>query len=221
MAGSRDFDLLVFDFDGTLADSAGWFKSILPDVARRFRFRCPDEAELEELRHKPPREVMRILKIPGWKLALIAMHARRRAAKADAFPLLDGVPDVLALLAARGVKLAIVSSNAEVNVRRALGPDLSGKIDAWSCGAAMFGKARHFEDVLEKLDTPAARALAVGDELRDIDAAREVGLRTGAVAWGIGMKDALEAARPDFCFDTVADFRRFLEDRYPSPDVKP
>ncbi len=214
MAQSRDFDLMIFDFDGTLADSAGWFRSILPDVARRFRFRCPDEAELEELRHKPPREVMRILKIPGWKLALIAMHARKRAAKADAFPLFDGMPEVLTSLAAHGVKLAIVSSNAEINVRRALGPDLSRQIAAWSCGAAMFGKARHFQDVLEKLDVRPARALAVGDEIRDIDAAREVGLNTAAVAWGFGMKDALEAARPDFCFETVADFRAFLDRRY-------
>lgn len=214
MTGSRDFDLMIFDFDGTLADSAGWFRSILPDVARKFRFRCPDDAELEELRHKPPREVMRILKIPGWKLALIAVHARKRAAKADAFPLFDGVPDVLNCLAARGMKLAIVSSNAEVNVRRALGPDLSTKIAAWSCGAAMFGKARHFRDVLDKLDVPAARALAVGDEIRDIDAAREVGLRNAAVAWGFGMKDALEAAGPDFSFETVADFRRFVETIY-------
>ncbi len=218
LTGARDFDLLIFDFDGTLADSAGWFRSILPDVARRFRFRCPDDAELDELRHKPPREVMRILKIPGWKLALIAMHARRRAAKAEAFPLFAGVPDVLTHLAARGVKLAIVSSNAEVNVRRALGPDLSGKIDAWSCGAAMFGKARHFQDVLEKLDIAASRALAVGDEIRDIDAAREVGLRTAAVAWGFGMKDALEAAGPDFCFETVDAFRGFLKARYPDTE---
>jgi phosphoglycolate phosphatase len=51
----RDFDLLVFDFDGTLANSASWFRSILPDLSQRFGFRCPDEDELEVLRHKPPR----------------------------------------------------------------------------------------------------------------------------------------------------------------------
>lgn len=210
MSTARDFDLLIFDFDGTLANSASWFRSILPDLARRFGFRCPDEHELEMLRHKPPREVMRILKIPGWKLVFIAVHVRKRAAKAAAFPLFEGIPDVLAQLAAQGVPIAVVSSNAEGNVRRALGPDLSAQVAAWSCGAGMFGKAKHFRDVLRMLDVAPGRALAVGDEIRDIDAAREVGLKTAAVAWGFGMKPALEAARPDFFFENVEGFSRFV-----------
>ena len=211
MSTLRDFDLLVFDFDGTLANSASWFRSILPDLARRFGFRCPDEEELEVLRHKPPREVMRILKIPGWKLVFIAVHVRKRAAKAEAFPLFDGVPEVLRAIAAKGVRVAVVSSNAEVNVRRALGPELSAQVAAWSCGAGMFGKAKHFRDVLRELKVAPERALAVGDEIRDIEAAREVGLNTAAVAWGFGMKPALEAAGPDLLFETVGEFQGFLE----------
>lgn len=210
MSTLRDFDLLVFDFDGTLANSADWFRSILPDLARRFGFRCPDEEELEVLRHKPPREVMRILKIPGWKLVFIAVHVRKRAAKAEAFPLFDGVPEVLRSISARGVKIAVVSSNAEGNVRRALGPELSALVSSWSCGAGMFGKAKHFRDVLKKMRVAPDRVLAVGDEIRDIEAAREVGLQTAAVAWGFAMKPALDAAEPDYCFGTVAEFREFL-----------
>ncbi|MDP3458735.1 MAG: HAD hydrolase-like protein [Hyphomonas sp.] len=211
MSTARDFDLLIFDFDGTLANSASWFRSILPDLARRFGFRCPDEEELEVLRHKPPREVMRLLNIPGWKLVFIAVHVRRRAARAEAFPLFDGVPEVLRLIASQGLKIAVVSSNAEVNVRRALGPELSALVASWSCGAGMFGKAKHFRDVLRELKVAPGRALSVGDEIRDIEAAREVGLKTAAVAWGFGMKPALEAAGPELMFETVEDFRVFLE----------
>lgn len=210
MNTARPFDLMIFDFDGTLADSAGWFRSILPDIAKRFGFRCPDAEELEDLRHKPPREVMRILKIPGWKLVLIAVHVRKRAAKAEAFPLFEGVPEMLAELAKQGVPMAVVSSNAEVNVRRALGPEMSAQVSAWSCGAGMFGKAKHFRDVLKKMHVAPDRVLAVGDEIRDIEAAREVGLKTAAVAWGFAMKPALEAAGPDYCFETVGAFRAFI-----------
>ncbi len=188
MSTLRDFDLLVFDFDGTLANSASWFRSILPDLSQRFGFRCPDEDELEVLRHKPPREVMRILKIPGWRLVFIAVYVRKRAAKAGAFPLFDGVPEVLRAIAAKGVRIAVVSSNAEGSVRRALGPELSALVTSWSCGAGLFGKAKHFRDVLRETKVAPARALSVGDEIRDIDAAREVGLKTAGVAWGFGMK---------------------------------
>ncbi len=207
----RDFDLVIFDFDGTLADSAGWFRSILPDLARRFRFRCPDEDELEVLRHKPPRDVMRILKIPHWKLVLIAVHVRKRAAKAEAFPLFGGVPDVLRAIAARGIKIALVSSNAEGNVRRALGPELSALVTTWSCGAGLFGKAKHFRDVLRATKVAPERALSIGDEIRDIEAARDIGLKAAAVAWGFGMKPALEAAEPDVMFGSVNELQAFFE----------
>ena len=210
MIRARDIDLLVFDFDGTLANSAGWFRSILPDIAKRFGFRCPDTDELEVLRHKPPREVMRILKIPGWKLVFIAMHVRKRAARAEAFPLFDEVPELLQQIASSGVRMAVVSSNAEINVRRALGPELSAKVAAWSCGAGMFGKAKHFRAVLRQLNVAPERALSVGDEIRDIDAARVVGLKAAAVAWGFGIKPALEAAKPDVMFETVGELRDFL-----------
>ncbi|MBI1399524.1 HAD hydrolase-like protein [Hyphomonas sp.] len=207
----RDFDLVIFDFDGTLADSAGWFRSILPDLARRFGFRCPDEDELEVLRHKPPRDVMRILKIPHWKLVLIAVHVRKRAAKAEAFPLFGGVPDVLRAIAARGIKISVVSSNAEGNVRRALGPELSALVTTWSCGAGLFGKAKHFRDVLRATKVAPERALSIGDEIRDIEAARDIGLKAAAVTWGFGMKPALEVAEPDVMFESVNELQRFFE----------
>lgn len=204
-------DLYIFDFDGTLADSAGWFRSILPDIAARFGFRCPEPDELELLRHKPPREVMRILNIPGWKLVFIAVHVRKRAAREGHFPIFDGIPDVLAEIKARGAKIAVVSSNAEASVRRALGPDLAGQIDMFSCGAGMFSKAKHFRDVLKRSGTESGRALSVGDELRDIEAARIVGLKTAAVGWGFAMQPALEAAGPDYCFSTIEEFKSFVE----------
>lgn len=210
MSSARDFDLLVFDFDGTLANSAGWLRSILPDLSRRFGFRCPEEDELEVLRHKPPREVMRILQIAGWKLVFMAMYVRERAAKAEAFPLFDGMSDVLQAIAAREMKIAVVSSNAEANVRRALGPDLSALVTSWSCGAGLFGKAKHFRKVLRETRVAPGRALSVGDETRDIEAARLVGMKTAAVAWGFGMKPALEAAGPDLMFDTVDELRTFI-----------
>jgi phosphoglycolate phosphatase len=207
---ARTFDLVIFDFDGTLGDSAGWFRSILPDIARRFGFRCPGDAELEVMRHQSPREVMRVLKIPGWKLPLIAMHVRRRAEQADAVALFDGIPELIASLAARGVKIAVVSSNSERNVRRTLGPEICGRIGVFSCGAAMMGKARHFRDVLEQLKVAPERALGIGDELRDILAAKAVGIRAVAVGWGMGSVETLQAAGPAHCFATVAALKAFL-----------
>ena len=203
-------DLIIFDFDGTLADSVGFFREMLPDLSRKFRFRLPSHEEQEAMRGHPPRDVMRALGIPGWKLPLIAVYARKRARASDAFPLYATTRDLLEALIEKRIPVAVVSSNAEAVVRRALGPEISSRISAWSCGAGMFGKAKHFRDVMKRLKADPARTLAVGDEIRDIDAAREVGIRSVAVCWGFAPVEALKAACPDHTFEDPAALKAFL-----------
>lgn len=193
--------LVIFDFDGTLADSVGFFRTLLPELAQKFGFRVPSLEEQEAMRGHPPRDVMRALGIPGWKLPFIAVHARKRARAAEAFPLFDGAAEVMAGLLDAGIPVAVVSSNAEAVVRRALGSEISVRISSWSCGAAMFGKAKHFREVIRATGAEAARTISVGDEIRDIDAAREVGIQAVAVSWGFAPASALKAAGPDQVFD--------------------
>ncbi|MFX8008309.1 HAD hydrolase-like protein, partial [Acinetobacter baumannii] len=62
------YRLVIFDFDGTLADSGDWFLSIADHLADRFNFRKVDPAEIERLRGQSSRYVIRYLGIPRWKL---------------------------------------------------------------------------------------------------------------------------------------------------------
>ncbi|OZB15192.1 MAG: HAD family hydrolase, partial [Hyphomonas sp. 34-62-18] len=48
-------DLIIFDFDGTLADSVGFFRALLPELSRKFGFRLPSFEEQEAMRGHPPR----------------------------------------------------------------------------------------------------------------------------------------------------------------------
>ncbi|WP_312166247.1 HAD hydrolase-like protein [Phenylobacterium sp.] len=203
------YRLIIFDFDGTLADSAPWFITVLNSVAERFGFRQVDEAEIAELRGRPSREVMRRLGLPAWKLPFIAAHVRKLAAEAaPSIGLFPGVDDMLRRLAERGVKVAIVSSNAEVTVRTVLGPDLAGLVAHYGCGASVFGKAAKFREVIRKAGVTEADVLSVGDEVRDIEAARKVRLATGAVTWGYATAEILRAQRPSAVFETTDDVLR-------------
>jgi phosphoglycolate phosphatase len=58
------YKLVIFDFDGTLADSAGWLFGVLNQVADRYGFRRVDEAEIAMLRGRDNREI--VLR-PGWR----------------------------------------------------------------------------------------------------------------------------------------------------------
>ncbi len=198
--------LALFDFDGTLADSFGWFQGVLGEVAGRFGFRAPHPDELEALRHCGTREILARLRVPLWQVPAIAAHMRAlKARDAGRIPLFAGAALMLAELHRGGVAIAMVSSDAEANLRRALGPETAALVSHWSCGASLLGKARRMRAVLRAAGVPGAEAMAIGDELRDAEAAREAGLPFGAVAWGYAAEAALAAQRP------AALFRRMEE----------
>jgi len=203
--------LVIFDFDGTLADSFPWFVGVLNGVAERYGFRrvLPDEVEL--LRGCDARRIMRHLRVPSWKLPFIANHMRGLMARdIDRITLFAGVPAMLRTLEERGVTVAIVSSNAVDNIRRVLGPDSAGRVARYACGASLFGKPAKFRRILRETGVPVSRVLAVGDEVRDIDAARSVGIACGAVTWGYARGDVLAARRPDHLFHRVEEIAALL-----------
>lgn len=205
------YRLAIFDFDGTLADSGDWFLSIADDLAERFRFRRIDSAEIETLRGRTTREVIRHVGIPRWKLPAIARHIHKRlAGETDRIDLFDGVTYMINELVASGVRIAVVTSNAEHNARAILGPDIVAKIDMFECGASLFGKAPRFKRVLRKLGVAHADAISIGDETRDLTAARKVGIDAGAVLWGYANRSILTALKPDVVFDSPAEVIDFL-----------
>lgn len=196
------YDLIIFDFDGTLADSLTWFRSVLGDVVDKHGLPPIDDERAEALRSLPPKTIMNELGIPSWKIPLLASDVRTRAAKnVDKIHLFDGITDVLETLSDNGMTLAVVSSNGETAVRAVLGEALCERIDIFACGAALFGKASIFRKVIRKAGTTPARTLSVGDEVRDMEAAREAGCAAGAVSWGFATRDVLKAQSPDYMFE--------------------
>ena len=203
------YDLAVFDFDGTLADSAAWFFGSLNEAAGRFGFRTTTEDERHALRRLGNREIIRRLRVPMWKLPAIARHMRRRAAEnVDSIRLFQGIPEALTTLRNKGTRLAIVSSNSEANVRRIIGGPLAGQIAFYGCGASLFGKTSKLRSAIRHCGADRARHLRRRRNARHrgcpgggggIRCGR-VGLRRGGGAARPQSHDRLSrrrAARPD------------------------
>ncbi|MBW8882912.1 MAG: HAD hydrolase-like protein [Asticcacaulis sp.] len=205
--------LIIFDFDGTLADSFPWFLDVFDTIADRFQFQRLDRSNIDALRHLDARELMRRHGVPLWKVPMIAAHARTLQGRdLDRIRLFDGVADVLGALKAGGVKTAVVTSNARENVETVLGAS-AAHIDHYACGSSLFGKAAKFKAMMKTLGVMPGDTLAIGDEVRDIDAARACGMRAGAVAWGYSAPERLKADYPDHVFDTPADILSVLDRR--------
>jgi phosphoglycolate phosphatase len=207
----KRYDLAIFDFDGTLADSAAWFRSTINHIAQRYGFRQIADAELNELRGQRSIDIIRYLGVPTWKMPFIARYMRQLVARdAHLIGLFEGVDTLLAWLVERDVAIAIVTSNSEANVRRILGEGNSRRVNHYACGASLLGKTSKFHAVIKQQGTRADRAIAIGDEARDIEAARRVGLAVGAVGWGYATIDFLRAQQPDYLFSSMEDIRRAI-----------
>lgn len=113
------FKLVVWDFDGTLADSvptaAAIFNRLAPDMGFK-----PIE-DLTAARSLSTRQFLKQHGISLWRLPkLVRRYQAAAAEEADRLKLVAGVPDVLAALASAGVRLGVLSSNREDNIRRCL-----------------------------------------------------------------------------------------------------
>lgn len=201
------YRLLIFDFDGTLADSFPAFEQAFGEAISRFGLRAVDVADIPRLRAMDAREIIRDLGLPLWKVPRVGKFVRERMA-ARPLCLFAGMERILRELARLGMKLTVVSSNSETNVRAALGPELSALFTTFDCGASLFGKAAKFRAVLRRTGIACEEALAVGDELRDAEAATAAGLAFGAVAWGYTDLAALQRSTPAEVFCEPADLLR-------------
>ena len=208
-----DYQLAIFDFDGTLIDSFGWFLGALDRLAERHRFRRIRPEELDELRGLDARTVIRRLEVAWWRLPAITRDARRLAAvDLDRLQLFNGVEAMLAALAEAGVQLAVVSTNSRENVERALGAS-ARLIDHYDCGGGLFRKRAGLRRVLRRAGVAPARALCIGDEIRDWRAARSAGIAFGAATWGFTRREALAALGPEHVFDNIEAIARCLAPR--------
>jgi phosphoglycolate phosphatase len=199
------YALAIFDLDGTLADSFPWFLRTINDIADHFNFRRVAPEDIEELRHASTREILAHLEVPLWKLPAIARHARRlKAEAASEISLFAGVEAMLRTLTDKSVQLALVTSDSEANAREKLG-DAAALFSHFDCAASLFGKAAKFRRVVRRAGVAPTQVISIGDEVRDIDAARAVGIACGAVCWGYAAPAALRALRPDHVFEHISD----------------
>lgn len=197
---------VIFDFDGTLADSREVVLAAYNEIAPRLRVRPVLREELTRLQSLPPREALREYAVSWWKLPLL-VHAVRRALRDEVLRIspCEGVGPLLRALSSRGVRCSVLSTNATSNIERFAEHHGFPRFEAVRGGVSMFGKARALERFVRAQRLDPARVLYVGDEVRDVEAARAAGVRCVAVSWGFSSRSALASRAPWRLVDSIAE----------------
>lgn len=204
--------LIIFDFDGTLADSFQCFCECLNICAQKFSFKAISDSDIPALRQMSSHEIIQRLQIPWWKQGLIARHMRRlMAERITEIQLFPDVPQALKELRAMGLELVLVTSNSKSNVRKILGPEVFDLFARGEFGVGLMGKKSRLKKVIRHFKLSATQAIYVGDEQRDAEAARALGMPFGAVGWGYTTLEKLKDSAPEHLFLEVKEIPRAFQ----------
>ncbi len=195
---------VIFDFDGTLADTARGILRCALEALHAFGF---DETDNERLRGfiGPPLLDSFMCYSHDEEIARGMVSKYREHYRGGGIfecDLYDGVTDMLSALSAAGVQMAIASSKPGEFVRKILahlGIDgFFSFVSAPVIGQPEPSKAQLIEAVIENLNADKATTLMVGDRMFDIDGAAQAGVMSAGVLYGFGSETELKQHKAQF-----------------------
>jgi phosphoglycolate phosphatase len=196
-------EVIIFDFDGTLADTIDILLSITNRLSVEFGFKSATKEELAQLSNLTAWQILRYSGISIFKLPLLIRklkaELRSEIPNIELFP---GIKEVLLELKKNGFQLGIITSNSRDNVLASIqNIGLQNTFDFIYSGTT-FGKHKVINRWLKKQNINPAKVIYVGDEIRDIEAARKTSIKVIAVSWGFNSQSALAAHNPDFLIES-------------------
>lgn len=213
------FDLLVLDFDGTLADSQAILVGLVNDVLEAGGHPRADERSVAASIGLPLEQVFQRALPSAADGAIHALCvAYRRIADSSEFVrqfrLYPGVASTLTALRAAGIRLVIGTSKGTATTRDIVRHcAIDGMIDDILGGDCVTRGKPHPEMVQRAqalFGTTAERTLMVGDTSFDIQMGQAAGVATCAVTYGMHAAASLRQLRPDFVIDRFAELGRLV-----------
>ncbi|MDR3559114.1 MAG: HAD hydrolase-like protein [Candidatus Pacebacteria bacterium] len=191
--------VIIFDFDGTIADSFLVLLEIFNEMADIYKYEKVVGKDVPLFQNLSSRQVMQRFGVPKWKLFFIVRKGKKlfRAKLPQVSPV-EGMRETLVMLRERKYALGILTSNAEKNVRDFLAAHGIDVFDFVYSENNLFGKARALKKIMRRHGFLPDKTAYVGDETRDIEAAKKNGLMSVAVSWGFNSKEVLEKFTPDY-----------------------
>lgn len=202
---------IVFDFDGTIADTMSVVIRIANKFADHYGYRKIPLSDLPKLREKRPSEVLKHLGISIFKLPIVVRKIRFEMNKEIVhLKTVVDIRETLEKLKKSGCILGILTTNSRENVMEFLKNNDLQLFDFVYSGRAVYGKSRLLKKLMHEKTIPHEDPIYVGDEIRDVEAAKKAGIRVISVSWGYNTKSALEKASPDYIVEKPEDLQTII-----------
>ncbi len=190
---------LLFDFDGTLADSINMGLRIANNLAPEFGIEPLTEEQFAQARTMSIPKALKMFKIPLYKVpkAITMALAEYRHVIHELEPF-AGIPEMLKELKELGCHMALLSSNTGENVRHFLDQHELDYFDWVEGTSGILKKHSSIRKQIKKHKLDKRNVIYVGDEIRDIIAAKKSSIRIISVSWGFHDVALLKRHDPDY-----------------------
>ncbi|MES2150392.1 MAG: HAD-IA family hydrolase [Pseudomonadota bacterium] len=212
----KQFDLIVFDWDGTLMDSTSTIVKCIQAAARDLGLPIPpDEAASHVIGlglHEAMQAVMPNI-APAMTSRMVERYRFHYLSKDHELVLFHGVRDMLTELAHDGYFLAVATGKSRVGLNRAMNAvGLLSLFDATRCADETFSKPHPamLQELTRELGQDLRRTVMIGDTTHDLLMANNAGAASVAVQYGAHPVEQLSACGPLYSAASVSQLHEWL-----------
>ncbi len=212
----KQFDLIVWDWDGTIADSTGLISQALIQAAQEAGLPELSESRARSIIGLGLRESIQVLfgDIPASQAQALATHYQRNYyANENNILLFAGIAETIVALSKKGIKLAVATGKGRRGLNTALQQSgLAKYFHATKTVDECFSKPhpQMLDELMDELVAMPARTLMIGDSQYDLQMGKNAGVMTAAVSYGSQTAAHLSQYSPDYLFDDVATLSAWL-----------
>ncbi len=201
---------VIFDFDGTIVESLDF----VIDMYMRW---YPNDQHLktidrEKLRNMSITSVMEELRVRPWRVPALIVRGRiEMNKKITDLKLVDGMDDLLKYLDDNKIQLMIASSNSSRNINKYMKNKDMRKIFKRVYGSVgLLSKGKALKKIIDKNHMDKRNTYYVGDEIRDIRAAKNAGIISIGVTWGYNGIEVMKKEKPDFLVSKPSEIKKII-----------
>ena len=209
--------VIIFDWDGTLMDSAARIVDCLRAACLHYQFADQHDDAYKNIIGLGLREALRGLhpNIADEQIEQLAQHYRQQYLFSNTTPsqLFNGVPQMLEALEQAGYWLAIATGKGREGLDQVLQQTgLQQRFHVTRCASETRSKPhpQMLQEILDQLSVVASDALMIGDTEYDMEMAQAIGMPSLAVSYGVHQIDRLKKYQPLACVDNIAQLQNFL-----------
>ncbi|OQY39078.1 MAG: hypothetical protein B6226_02615 [Candidatus Cloacimonetes bacterium 4572_65] len=204
-------DHILFDFDGTLADTLPLGFELYNEVAEQYNFIPAVDSELPQLMNMTIMEILKVKEIPLYMLPKTLLNVRKKMKQRliEVSPF-EGIKDFLLDLKKAGYHLSIISSNSKENMVKFFEIHEMNVFNYIYSSTSLFGKDKLIKHYLKAVKTTKESVIYIGDEVRDIDSAKVSKIDVIGVTWGYNDRNLIEQHEPTYIVDSITELREIF-----------